>query len=487
MDIVLLNSGPKSPPGSNGGRLSVYRTLGPYKVAHSCRLSGFSVKVIDHVLHFTQSELLSALKKCIDSKTLVLGISTTFIAGIESIPHYIINAVAAISKEYPNLKIIMGGYHTVISKTITEFDTYAVINQYGEDIFKDVVNFIAGKTAEPKFTIDFNTVSNKMIRVYSEPLFHTHNIETDAFRFHPDDTIVAGETLPLEISRGCIFKCKFCNHLLLGRGKLDYLRNFELVKEELIYNYNNWGTTSYYIICDTFNDTVYKMSEWHKMISSLPFKIKYTAYLRADLLDKFRDVPYMLQESGLVSCFHGIESLNRESALLIGKGWSSTNAKTFIPELYHNIWKKEVAQTLSFIVGLPGDTKENNLDTISWFIDNDLYHILFQPLGLTANKELKNLSEFEKNSEKYGYTFDKGVTDYGNWKNNYWSLNEASNFVKTVINPRLLGKRSIYSSWLIAQYLGLGIHEDFFKNKSSRVPDSIAVQYLKDYKSLLIS
>jgi hypothetical protein len=229
------------------------------------------------------------------------------------------------------------------------------------------------------------------------------------------------------------------------------------------------------------------MSEWHKMISSLPFKIKYTAYLRADLLDKFRDVPYMLQESGLVSCFHGIESLNRESALLIGKGWSSTNAKTFIPELYHNIWKNDVAQTLSFIVGLPGDTKENNLDTVNWFIDNDLYHILFQPLGLTANKELKNLSEFEKNSEKYGYTFDEGVTGYGNWKNNYWSHDEASNFVNTVINPKLLRQRSIYSSWLIAQYLGLGIHEDFFKNKSRRVPDNITEKYLKDYKSLLIS
>ena len=495
MDIVILTSGPATKAGDERRGLrtyhpTVYRTIGAYKIANVCRKEGLSTKVIDHVLHFSTEELIEALRIYIDDKTSILAISTTFVVSIGGMPENVINAIAVISKEFSNLKIIMGGYYTHVSRKISDFNTHAVITEYGEDIFRDVVNFICKNQPEPPFTIDFNTNTNKLIKVYSTPLTHSHNIETDNFRFHPDDNIVKGESLPLEVSRGCIFKCKFCNHLLLGRGKLDYLRNFELIREELIYNYENWGTQSYYVICDTFNDTEYKMIEWHKMISSLPFKIKYTAYLRADLLDKFKDVPYLLKESGLISAFHGIESLNRASALAVGKGWSGTRAKEYIPELYHNIWKKEVFQTLSFIVGLPGETKESVRSTLDWFNENNLQHIIFQPLYLTNIKGIKNQSEFERDSEKYGYSFDNTYAIQGkgilsNWKNDYWSCEEVLEFLKTDIAPNL-GKNHQLSSWLIVEYMGLGIPPSVTFNRKNRLRYDIIFDYLKEYKKLIL-
>jgi radical SAM superfamily enzyme YgiQ (UPF0313 family) len=484
MDVVILNSGPKNYlPGK-----TLYRTLGAYKIAHSCRKEGFRVKVIDHVVYFQSSELITTLKKYITPDTLTLAISTTFLlTGNRKLIPNIAEAVAAIVSEFPNLKIIMGGYGTYAAKELLAFDTYAIVLEYGEDLFKEIMKNLRGQGPEPNYTIEFNTFSKKPIKVFSKPLVTTHNIETEDFKFHADDSIVEKETLPLEISRGCIFKCKFCNHLLLGRGKLDYLRSFELIKEELVHNYNNWGTTTYYVICDTFNDTEYKMREWHKMILSLPFKIKFTAYLRADLLDKFPDVPYMLKESGLVSAFHGIESLNRESALSVGKGWSGLKAKEYIPKLYHDIWNKEVYQTLSFIAGLPGDSKESLLDTVDWFNKNDLYHIFMTQLGLTNNKNIKNLSEFERDYKKYGYYFDNETTDstdHGNWKNSYWSMTEVEKFIKQEINPRI-HKPTMNSSWRILYYAGLGIDLDVFKNKSIYIPDSISNEYLEKYKKIL--
>jgi hypothetical protein len=254
---------------------------------------------------------------------------------------------------------------------------------------------------------------------------------------------------------------------LLGRGKLDYLRDFELVKEELMHNYKNWGTTNYYIICDTFNDTEYKMQAWHKMIMSLPFKIRFTAYLRADLLDRFPDTPYMLKESGLTSAYHGIESLGEQASNTIGKGWSGKSAKDYIPRLYHDIWNKEVYQTISLITGLPGDTREILLDTAHWFRDNDLYNVVWHTLGLSTNQTSKNASEFERDSAKYGYELNNNAqsdTDW-KWQTSYWNNKQAGKYLRETLLPIVEPVSAKYSSWGILQLLQYNIPVDSFKKE----------------------
>jgi radical SAM superfamily enzyme YgiQ (UPF0313 family) len=301
--------------------------------------------------------------------------------------------------------------------------------------------------------------------------------------------------LPIEISRGCIFKCKFCNHLLLGRGKLDYLRSFELVKEEMLSNYENFGTDKYYIICDTFNDTEYKMKAWYDMVTSLPFKIKFTSYIRADLLDRFEDVPHILQETGMFSVFHGIETLGEEASTSIGKGWSGKRARDFIPELYHNIWKDKIHQTLSFIVGLPGDTRESIESTAHWFNENKLYNISWHPLGLSAGDEtktlLRNPSEFEKEKEKYGYFFPI-KSESRNWHNEYWNSKEAIKFHEERLKPLTDPYNSKHGSWAIMQLLQLGFSEERFLKENTKLwnrDELIAAKdkRLNDYVQLLMS
>jgi hypothetical protein len=232
------------------------------------------------------------------------------------------------------------------------------------------------------------------------------------------------------------------------------------------------------------------MIEWHKMISSLPFKIKYTAYLRADLLEKFKDVPYLLKDSGLISAFHGIESLNRESALAVGKGWSGTRARDYIPELYHDIWKKEVFQSLSFIVGLPGETRESVRSTLNWFNENDLQNIMFHPLYLNNTKGVKNLSEFERDAEKYGYSFEDDMLfrirgNVSNWKNDYWSLKDVVVFLGTDISPNLSKSHSL-GSWLVLHYIGLGVPQNVMFDKKNYIPTNVVFDYLKKYKKLIL-
>jgi radical SAM superfamily enzyme YgiQ (UPF0313 family) len=461
MNVILLNSGPRI------NDFTIYRTLGPYKLAHALREANISTQVIDHVGWLKDETLTQLLDKFVTTDTLCIGISTTFIYQFDApvFPSPLLRAIERIVQLFPKVKIVLGGPYTqnvradVALSFTKEID--AIFEEYSEDTFVDYIRSIkeSNITLMPPFTHEL--WNGKGILCFKKPKVERFNIETSAFRFTDDDAIMPNETLPLEVSRGCIFKCKFCNHLLLGRGKLDYLRDFELLKDELMHNYEKWGTTNYYIICDTFNDTEYKMKAWYDMVASLPFKIKYTSYLRADLLDRHPDVPYMLQESGLLAGFHGIESLGEQASGIIGKGWSGKSAREYIPKLYHDIWQKKIAQTLSFIVGLTGDTKESLLDTAHWFVDNDLYNINWSSLGLSNLGSVpgRHASEFEKNATKYGYEFVAWPEDANKankryyWKTDYWTLRDADQYVREVLRPTTNPTNARHGSWTLLQFL----------------------------------
>jgi radical SAM superfamily enzyme YgiQ (UPF0313 family) len=323
--------------------------------------------------------------------------------------------------------------------------------EYGEDVFVELLDHHKHKKSLPGFQLAFRDTTS--IKIFKTPTVVKYNIETDDHLFTKQDYIMKNETLPIEISRGCIFKCKFCNHFLLGRAKLDYLRNMECIKRELIHNYENCQVTNYYVICDTFNDTEYKMQQWHKMVMSLPFKIRYTAYLRADLLDRYKDVPYLLKESGLLAGYHGIESLGVEASRIVGKAWSGKRARDYIPHLYHDIWGKQVLQTLSFIAGLPGDTRESITDTLTWFETNDLHDLRLQILGINHQVNNKHLSEFELNAEKYGFSFPWPGRPQ-RWKTDYWDELEASKFVNSLRSTitRISARHASWNSMTLLQF-----------------------------------
>jgi hypothetical protein len=460
-DVVLWNTGPND-------HVVLFRTLGAYKIAHYTRKAGYSTQVIDHVLEMDEIQLYLCTKKFIDHNTEVLAISTTFLTQRWTnnfLPTHMVNVINSITKEFTNLKIVFGGYNisgVALTNSINNDKLYA-ITKYGEDIFVDLLKYFKGIGKFPTF----NLVEGRKNKIFvlTSSTSSDYNIECDDFNFIDDDCIMPNETLPIEISRGCIFKCKFCNHLMLGRGKLDYLRDFELLKESLITNYNKWGITNYYVICDTFNDTEIKIKAWHSMVMLLPFKIRYTAYLRADLLDKYPDVPIMLQESGLYTAFHGIESFG-PGAQAVGKGWSQKKGKEYLPKLYHDIWDNKVHQTLSFIIGLPNDTAEHVNEIVPWFIDNDMFHVALHALGLNGLFQInKNKSEFERDAEKFGYTFPNPNNGLF-WKNDNFNLDTADLMVEK-IKIDLEKNTSKHGSWVTMGLLQVGLNPDTFNKEYS--------------------
>jgi hypothetical protein len=434
MDVVFL---------SGGLNRFANRYIGPYKIAHWVRKHGYQAQVIDFVDIMPENNVRLALQKFITPNTLILAVSTTFLSNRVYIhtngkrarmPEHIIKLLKEIKQQYPKIKIVIGGYMSDKLSTYDVFD--ATIMSYTtatEDIFLEYINHLKKGTPAPIGSYILPNWGSGKTRIrmwYNTAREPQYNIETDDFKFTHQDVILPGEPLPLDISRGCIFACRFCQYPHLGKKKLDYIRGMDYIESELRYNYENFGTTGYIMLDDTFNDTEFKMKAFYDMTQRLPFKITFSAYLRADLIDRFPDMVHWLKESGLFGAYHGIESLHPDASKVVGKAWSGTKAREFIPKLYHDLWEKKVPIHTNFIVGLPGESLSSVLSTAEWFKSNKLHSINFNTLGLYGTESTVSRftiqSEFDKNAEKYGFKFlGKLPNGLQNWSNDHWTLSSA--------------------------------------------------------------
>ena len=66
---------------------------------------------------------------------------------------------------------------------------------------------------------------------------------------------------------------------LIGKKMGDYVKQKNLIREELIRNYNEWGTTDYYVADETINDSEEKIDMLLDAVSNLPFKPTFGGFL----------------------------------------------------------------------------------------------------------------------------------------------------------------------------------------------------------------
>ncbi len=262
------------------------------------------------------------------------------------------------------------------------------------------------------------------------------DIQECAHSWHDRDCIQSGESLPIELGRGCIFKCKFCRYPYIGKTKNDFMRPIELVGEELAHNYEKWGVRNYYMLEDTFNDSNDKIEAFARVASRLPFRLRFAAYLRPDLVWAHPGQAEKLREAGLLSGFLGVESLGSEASRLIGKGWSGTHAREWLPRLYHDVWKGEVSFRIGLIVGIPPDTREDLLATHRWATDNGLPNWKWHLLSINRDQTGAWVSEFDRNADQYGFGWysENGFT---RWKTSYMTWREGKNLMNEL---QTLGK-----------------------------------------------
>lgn len=412
------------------------RTIGAYQIASWLRNYGYSVKVIDFCHAMTTDQLVQITEKHISKNTLAIGVSSTFWNSandsVERIcidgyiePDWVINARTILDKKY-NIKWLLGGDKA--ERNPLRFKWIKFLGNAEDTLLKWM-----------------NENSNNKVKAKPFDVRFINNIFVDEDYIQPD------ETLPIELGRGCMFKCKFCSYPLMGKKPGTYLRDSNLIREEFIRNYNEFGTTNYFFLDDTVNENDIKIKNLADISQSLPFKLNWTGYNRLDMIATKPESAQWLKDSGLKSAYFGIESFNPDASTLIGKGWNGRHGKNFLLHL-KELWKSDISWTLSLIVGLIGESKEQLYETAQWCIENDMYHWMFFPLYIDRSPDKVWKSEFDMNHTKYGYHFIENDKSYI-WNSEMWNsisaykvtneLNEAGKKYQKIASWTLLGLSSL--------------------------------------------
>ena len=441
----------------------IYRPLGSYQIAWYLRKHGYQAQVIDFIHLFSEEELIKMIGTYITKETKVLGLGMMINPREDlAILKKIENVLRRIKERCPWVKLIVGSaiakWWSRTQRNRKLFD-YIFIG-HTEDQVLELMNHLCLNGKSPSFEIEDG---NRIIRASTPTTVEKKfDIQTCDHLWHDRDYIQPGETLPIELGRGCIFKCKFCQYPHIGKHKKDFNRDMECVRNEFLHNYEKWGVTNYYMLDDTFNADQERLKQFHSMTQTLPFKINYSTYLRLDLIAAHPGSEILLQESGLRGAYLGIETFNQDSADLIGKGWMPKHAKQHLVRLYHDVWKEKVSMTIGLICGLPPETFEECKSTNQWMIDNRMPDWRWHGLDINKESYSEYRSEFDKDSEKYGFVWEMREGRYI-WKTEFCDALLASEWANELNNLSKPYKK--FGIWRLMSLATLGESIDEFQKQ----------------------
>jgi hypothetical protein len=461
------------------------RPAGAYRMRSWLEKNGYEIEVIDYFKLYTDKEIKKLCDKFVSNETVFVGISTTFFYSTNNI-----NVLFQyIKKHYPHVKTIIGGTEGDLSGLDeTSVDRY--FWGFAEDAMLQFMDFQTGKILN-----DLNWFSYRgSLAINSEEGFK--NDSSDLTIEWKKDDLLNKNLLPLEISRGCIFRCRFCQYPLLGKKKNDYIRYEDNLADEIKKNYELWGINNYSFSDDTFNDNIVKLEHVGNAVIKSGVKITYSCYLRADLLAAFPDMIPILAETGNVAGSFGIESLNETAKKSIGKGMDNEKQFDAIRKL------KSLTPFWAFtgmIVGLPGESIEDLHKSQAWFIkqNGEVFNDwVWWPLVIRKNAVTRK-SEFDLNYNKWGYEIKDNNAFFAKWKNQYMNYNEAVD-LSGKFNSQTLKQKQLkiiigsFGHWHVSDLIGSGYSIEQIINDEIAIEDYARLlekdrKHIEEYKKLKLS
>jgi radical SAM superfamily enzyme YgiQ (UPF0313 family) len=260
-------------------------------------------------------------------------------------------------------------------------------------------------------------------------------------------------------------------------------------------SYDKYGVSNFYILDDTFNDSTYKLDILQDTVKRLTFQPKFWAYTRLDLIAQNNELIDKLYDIGLRGIYFGIETLNKRTGLIIGKGFDRAkqiNTIRQIRERYGN----QVTMHGSFILGLPEENISSMQQTFNQLMDESipLHTFIFHVLNLYKNEAVPFNSELGKNFKDYGYTElnTNPNSPKINWKNDHLD-NAIATELANEFNTTAQNSSRLYLPGQIGFSLkNLGFTDDYITNtKYKDVNWNEITQkkdlYIKSYKEKLIT
>ncbi len=397
------------------------RSIGAYRIRTVIEHMGYTARVIEHADRISDEVLTKLLDSFVGNETLFIGISSTFLQPVDV--QRFAKLINIKQLQYSNIQFVLGGARTHLN---TNIGADAIISGYSDSAIVEYMNYIDNKPHQLIYE-NYTTQKNKpYIHINGNKNYKDvdmHNLRTI---WKDEDDINSEDALPIEISRGCIFKCSFCYFPLNGKAKFDYFRSVDELAAEMQYNYDMFGVTSYSFLDDTFNDSREKIQFLDDVLRRLNFKIKYSVYIKPELLVSWPETQQQLVEQGLESAVMGVESFNTVTRKHIGKGMPMEKIDDAVINM-RRYGNGQLSTAYNMIVGLPFESIDSTLESYKYIKEAehiDTWH--WNILGIQSLKD-PNItpSLIDAEPERYGYTIthDDGIKRL--WKNEHTTFDEG--------------------------------------------------------------
>lgn len=470
------------------------KPAGAYVIAQVMRNLGFETQVIDFLFIYTQEERQKIFSKYLNKNTKFVLFSST-LAGLPGNQYVYLNELDESFKpifkevrEYaPQSIFIIGGQKVLRENSSLPYD-YSVRGQGEECIEAIVKHELYGEN------LKLLEVTENGTKIVTDNDYRTEDFNTrSALKFHERDFVEWNETVPLEISRGCIFKCTYCDYYLTGKKFGDFSKHENLIVDAMIHNYEKFGVTRYIITDDTLNDSLEKAHMMHRISKRLPFNLEYVGSMRIEFFDKYPETAELFLESGLRATSFGIETFNKRAGRTVGKGFGE-KAKDVLLELEKK-WQNKVAVSMNLILGLPYDTKEMLQESFDWVANNSCVDsLLCHPFYIWRVKDTNSIL---KSPELFGYYKDtkKGTNPrYIDWVSKDHTFEEMFSLAEkyrkdfAAIKNNLLGNSAnSFITGMVMQKYTIEEQRKISYIETQEIFKDILFQRINNFKSKILS
>ncbi|MBL7069654.1 MAG: B12-binding domain-containing radical SAM protein [Candidatus Omnitrophica bacterium] len=257
---------------------------------------------------------------------------------------------------------------------------------------------------------------------------------------------------PIMVTRGCPYPCTFCAGNIVG-GRRIRRHSIDFMLNQIKYLYDDRGIREFHVVDDNFTFDKDYAKEFLKKLIDLNLEMSWSTPngVRIDTLDE--ELLRLMKESGLYLISLGIESGSDKVLKLMKKGTTVEKNREGV-----DLIRSAGIETAGFfIIGFPGETKEDIKRTIDFSLKLDLIranYFTYLPFpGSQSFNELSSDGELDKTDWDRFYFMNAAFTPKGMTRSQLKWLQRCA-FLRFYFRPRifwknLLGIKSFRHFWYL--------------------------------------
>ena len=340
------------------------------------------VKIVNAKVRDLNTEEI--MKEIYDFKPDIVGISCCFTIGID-----FALIIAKRSKKL-GFATVLGGWHPSFdySEVLKHPFVDVVVRGEGEITFRELIK---NKNLEEIKGISYKD-NGDMINNADRPLIKDLNkLPLPARKLRSKESYYQIFQMPidaLETSRGCPFKCTFCNIHLFNRGTYR-TKSIERVIQELKIISSQKKGLNVLLVDDNFTANMKRVEKICDRIIEEDIKLDFICQSRIDVIKNNPNIIKKMSEAGFWLFFLGIESFNQKSLNDLQKKISFRDIVEGLKILQDN----DIITIGSLLIGSSFDEEEKDTDVMikvvrKLGIDFPLYSVMTPLPGTKFRAEL---------------------------------------------------------------------------------------------------